>query len=157
MKIIVDEETRIPQSRVTFVRLVSLQLRLIELWREAAGGHQEALVQMAVGAINGDRVTRGPPEASFRSLGNAMPKRLMTKCNLSSIASATGLNRETVRRVVNRLCVNGPLVRSPDGSINFVDGWSQGPETQQLGDAQLDEFSRTANLLLRQGALSSKS
>lgn len=156
MKIMVDEETRITQSRVTFVRLVSLQLRLMELWREAAGGHQEALVQMAVGAINGDRVTRGAPEAGLRSLANAMPRRLMTKCNLSSIASATGLNRETVRRVVNRLTVNGPLVRFPDGSINFIKGWSQGPETQRLGDAQLDEFTRTANLLLRECVLLSK-
>lgn len=156
MKIIVDEEARITQSRVTFVRLISLQLRLMELWWAAAGGHKEALVQMAVGAINGDRVTRGAHEEHLRSFGHAMPRSLMTKCNLSSIASATGLNRETVRRVVDRLTVNGPLVRSPDGSINFIEGWSQGPETQQLGDAQLDEFSRTANLLLREGVLLSK-
>lgn len=133
-----------------------MQLRLIELWREAAGGHQEALVLMAVGAISGDRVTRGAHEARLRSLRHAMPSSLMTKCNLSSIASATGLNRETVRRVVNRLTLNGSLVRSPGGSINFIEGWSQGPETKQLGDAQLNEFSRTANLLLPEGVLLSK-
>lgn len=155
MKVMVDEETSLAYSRVTFVRLVGLQLRLMELWRKAAGGHQEALVQMAVGAINGDRVTRGADEG-FRSIGKAMPKTLMTKCNLSSIASATGLNRETVRRAVNRLIVDGPLVRSADGSIHFKDGWSQGSETQHLGEAQLDEFRRTANLLLRDGVLSNE-
>lgn len=156
MKIVVHEEARIAQSRVTFVRLLGLQLRLMELWRLAAGGHQEALVQMAVGAINGDRVTRSTSDPRLRSMGNAMPTSLMTKCNLSSIAAATGLNRETVRRVVNRLTVEGPLVRSPDGSVNFIEGWTQGPETQRLGEAQLDEFSRTANLLLREGVLSGK-
>jgi hypothetical protein len=156
VKILVNEDIRTGQSRVTFVRLLSLQLRLMELWREAAGGHQEALVQMAVGAINGDRMTRGAHEERFRSIENALPRSLMTKCNLSSIASATGLNRETVRRVINRLIEAGPLVRSSDGSINFVEGWSQGPATQQLGNAQLDEFARTANLLLRDGVLSAQ-
>jgi len=154
LKLIVDEQIRTAQSRVTFIRLVSMQLRLMELWREAAGGHQEALVQMAVGAINGDRVTRGAPDARLRTLGIPMPMTLMTKCNLSSIAAGTGLNRETVRRIVNRLIAEGPLVRSADGSINFIDGWTQGPETHRLGEAQLDEFSRTANLLLRDGVLS---
>lgn len=153
MKLIMDERTRIAQSRVTFIRLVGLQMRLMELWREAAGGHQEALVQMAVGAINGDRLTRVALDPSLRSLGNPMPVTQMTKCNLSSISAGTGLNRETVRRIVNRLIDSGPLVRSADGSIHFVDGWSQGPETERLGEAQLYEFSRTANLLLRDGVL----
>ncbi len=88
MKILVDEETRVTHSRLTFVRLLGLQLRLSELWRLAAGGHQEALVQMAVGAINGDPITRGAPDAHLRSMGHAMPTTLMTKCNLSSIAGA---------------------------------------------------------------------
>lgn len=156
MKIFVNEGTRISQSRVTFVRLLDQQLRLMELWRVAAGGHQEALVQMAVGAINGTPVTRSASDPRLRNISNAMPTSLMTKCNLSSIAAATRLNRETVRRVVNRLTVDGPLVRAPDGSVNFIAGWTQGPETQQLGKAQLDEFCRTANLLLREGVLSVK-
>ena len=154
MKLIVEEQMKTAQSRVTFVRLVSMQLRLLELWRESAGGHQEALVQMAIGVINGDRVTRGATDESLRSLGNPMPISLMTKCNMSSIAAATGLNRETVRRIVNRLIVEGPLVRSADGSINFIEGWTQGPQTHRLGEVQLDEFCRTANLLLRDGVLS---
>ena len=154
MKLIADRQTRTAQSRLTFIRLVSMQLRLLELWREAAGGHQEALVQMAVGAINGDRLTRGDLDARLRSMNNPMPVGLMTKCNMSSIAAGTGLNRETVRRIVNRLIQDGPLVRSADGSINFQEGWTQGPQTDCLGEAQLDEFCRTANLLLRDGVLS---
>lgn len=154
MKLIVEEQIRAVQSRVIFIRLVSMQLRLLELWREAAGGHQEALVQMAIAVINGDRFTRGVPDPRLRNMGNPMPISLMSKCNMSSIAAGTGLNRETVRRVVNRLIVEGRLVRSADGSINFSGGWAQRPQTHLLGDVQLDEFCRTANLLLRDGVLS---
>lgn len=154
MKLVAPNEMRTAQSRVTYVRLMSMQLRLSELWREAAGGHQEALVQMAVGAITGDRVTRGVGETSLRNIENPMPVDLMSKCNLSSIAAGTGLNRETVRRIVNRLVTEGPLVRSTNGTINFAPGWTQGAETHRLGQQQLDEFCRTANLLLRDGVLS---
>lgn len=153
LKLIMTEQAKTAQSRLTFVRLVSMQMRLMEMWREAAGGHQEALVQMAVGAINGDRVTRVAVDPILRSLDNPMPVTQRTKCNLSSISAGTGLNRETVRRIVNRLIESGPLARSADGSIHFIDGWTQGPETQRLGEAQLHEFSRTANLLLRDGVL----
>lgn len=142
------------QSRVTFLRLVGMQLRLIELWRDAAGGHQQALVQMAIAVILGDRAVSGVTEPHLLSLANPMPNNRMGKCNLSSIAAATGLNRETVRRIVNRLIAEGPLVRSRNGAINFAPGWSQGPETESLSQMQLDEFSRTANLLLRDGVLS---
>jgi len=133
---------------------MGMQLRLMNLWFLAAGGHQEALVQMAVGVINGDQITRGVADSSLRSMVNPMPLSLLGKCNLSSIASATGLNRETVRRIVNRLIAKGPLVRSPDGSINFTTGWTQGPQTHRLGENQLDEFCRTVNLLMRDGVLS---
>lgn len=62
MKLILTAETSAAQSRVTYVRLIGMQLRLWQLWRDAAGGHLEALVQMAIGVINGDKVTRGVSE-----------------------------------------------------------------------------------------------
>ena len=142
------------QSRVTYVRLMSLQLRLANLWCDAAGGHQEALVQMAVGVINGERVIRSVSNPGLRSLAHPVPANALGKCNLSSIASATGLNRETVRRVVNRLIAAGPLARTDDGSIGFLTGWTQGPETHRLGQGQLEEICRTVNLLLGDGVLS---
>lgn len=154
MKLILTAETGAAQSRVTYVRLIGMQLRLWQLWRDAAGGHLEALVQMAIGVINGDKVTRGVSEASLRNMVNPMPVAMMTKCNLSSIAAATGINRETVRRIVNRLIVEGRLVRSNDGAINFAPGWTQGTLALCLGQDQLTEFSRTANLLLRDGVFS---
>lgn len=154
LKLMLTADTGTAQSRVTYVRLIGMQLRLWQLWRDAAGGQLEALVQMAIGVINGDKVTRSVPDPSLRDMANPMPVAMMTKCNLSSIAAATGINRETVRRIVNRLIVEGRLVRSSDGAINFAPGWTQGPQTHCLGQDQLTEFCRTANLLFRDGVLS---
>lgn len=153
LKLTMSEQAKTTLSRVSFVRLASMQLRLMEVWREAAGGHQEALVLMAVGAILGDRASRSALDPSLRSLSKAIPETQTTKCNLSSISAGTGLNRETVRRIVNRLIKSGRLVRCADGSINFIDGLTQGSEAKHLGEAQLKEFSRTASLLLRDGVL----
>lgn len=154
MKHFVKTKHKDLQSRVTYVRLIDMQLRLLELWRVAAGGHQEALVQMAVGAITGSRFTRSGTDQAFKSMTRAIPVDLMTKCNLSSISTAIGLNRETVRRIVNRLITNGRLVRAEDGSINFAPGWTQGPEATQLNEGQLSEFRRTVNLLIEDDVLS---
>ena len=154
LKLLINDKEKDGQSRVTFIRLVSLQLRLIELWRIPSGGFQEALVQLAIAAILGDRFTRGSPESSLKNMLNPVPPVLFkTKCNLSSIAAGTGLNRETVRRIVNRLIDEGRLVRLADKSINFSPGWAQNPMVQRVGQQQLEEFCRTANLLLRDGLL----
>jgi hypothetical protein len=154
MKLIMEAEHGDTQSRVAYVRIIEMQLRLFDLWRAAAGGQQEALVQMAVGAIIGGRFTRAETDPTLRNMATPVPTGLASKCNLSSISFATGLNRETVRRVVNRLIERGPLVRGEDGSINFRPGWTQGPEATQLNKNQLDEFRRTANLLVRDGVIS---
>ena len=155
LKLLINDKEKDSQSRVTFIRLVSLQLRLIELWRESSGGFQEALVQLAIAAIVGDRFTRGTTDPSLKNMSNPVPPPLFkTKCNLSSIAAGTGLNRETVRRIVNRLIEEGRLVRSADRSINYSPGWAQQPMVQRVGRQQIEEFCRTANLLLRDGVVS---
>jgi hypothetical protein len=150
LKLLINDKEKDDQSRVTFIRLVSLQLRLIELWTESSGGFQEALVQLAISAIIGDRFTRGAPEMGLRNMLNPVPPALFkTRCNLSSIAAGSGLNRETVRRIVNRLIKEGRLIRLADNSINFAPGRAQSSMVQRLGQQQLEEFCRTANLLLR--------
>jgi hypothetical protein len=130
-----------------------MQLRLLELWREVAGGHEEALIIMAVVAITGDRLTRldGGPE--LRNMAHPVPRTLLGRCNISSLAAATGLNRETARRVINRLVARGVLERSPDRSINFTAGRMQGPNAYRISGIQREEFVRTANALMRDGVL----
>ena len=140
-------------SRLAAHRLITMRLRLLELWREVTGGHEESLVLMAVIAITGDRLTRTDVTPELRNLDNPVPRELLGRCNISSIAIATGLNRETARRVINRLIERGILERSANRSINFTAGRMQGPNAYRISGIQLEEFTRTANALLRDGVL----
>jgi hypothetical protein len=54
---------------------------------------------------------------------------------------------------VNRLIERGILQRSSDRSINFTSGRMQGPNAVRISEMQLEEFTRTANALMRDGVL----
>ena len=153
MPLAIDEEQACAKSRLAAHRLISMQLRLLELWREVAGGHEEALIVMAVVAITGDRLTRLDVSPELRNMAHPVPRTLLGRCNISSLAAATGLNRETARRVINRLIDRGVLERSPDRSINFTAGRMQGPNAYRISEIQREEFLRTANALMRDGVL----
>lgn len=152
LEIVKAEASR--KSRLAAYRLISMRLRLLEMWQQVTGGHNESLVMMAVIVITGDRLAGANADPKFRNMANALPKELLGRCNISSIAAATGLNRETARRVVNKLLAGGTLERSPDRSVNFAPGRMQGENALRLSQVQLDEFVRTANALIRDGVLS---
>lgn len=157
MPLAINKEEVCAKSRLAAHRLISMRLRLLDLWREVTGGHEESLVVMAVVAITGDRLTRTDVLPELQNIAHAVPQALLGKCNISSIAAATGLNRETARRVVNRLIERGILQRSPDRSINFTSGRMQGPNALRISEMQLEEFTRTANALIRDGVLTFQS
>jgi hypothetical protein len=153
MKIIIDEEAAQAKSRLAAHHLVNFALRLAETWRQSSGGDQETLVLMAIVAITSDRLSRANLDPSLRDMANAVPHEMLGECNLSSIAAASGLNRETARRVVNRLVENGMLTRSLRGKVHFTPGRIQGEAARSLNESQLEEFCRTADALAREGIL----
>ncbi|WP_308514434.1 helix-turn-helix domain-containing protein [Sphingomonas flavescens] len=108
---------------------------------------------MAVIAITGDRLAAQDVGANFTDMANAVPRPLLGRCNVSSIAEATGLNRETARRVIQKLIERGILERSADRSIHFAEGRMQGTNAYLISRVQLEEFARTANALLKLGVL----
>jgi hypothetical protein len=125
----------------------------MERLREQAGDHTSALVLLAVIAITSEKLTRSNLEARFRSTAEAMPPDRLTSCNVSSIASAIGMNRETTRRYVLKLVARGVLERTSEGSIAFAKGYMQREETSGLLQAELEVLSRSVTELLRLGAL----
>ena len=149
MPLAIHQEQACAKSRLAAHRLINMQLRLLQLWRDVTGGHEEALIVMAVVAITGDRLTRIQMGPELRNMANPVPRALLGRCNISSLAAATGLNRETARRVIKRLIERGILERSPDRSINFTAGRMQGPNAYRVSEIQLEEFTRTANALMR--------
>ena len=153
MAVIVDETQAQAKSRLVGIRLTLLTLRLIENWRRYVRDYDSAMIALAVVAINSEKLTRTTLEPELEDLRLPMPAELLTDCNISSIASATGLNRETTRRKVNKMTSAGVLVRRDDGSIALSDGFTQGKRTLEVVRDQLETLNRTLNDLIRDGSL----
>jgi hypothetical protein len=143
----------VQESRPAGIRLVLLALRMMEHWRNAAGDYNAAMILLAIVGVSSEKLTRAELAPDLRTLDEPLEDEVLTPCNISSIAAATGFNRETTRRYVNRLVAQGVLVRSTSGSIRLVDGFIQRRETAELLAVQLEAFTRTANELVRLGVL----
>jgi hypothetical protein len=153
LPILVDPEQATAKSRMAAIRLALLTLRCMENWRQRVGDYDSAMILIAVVAITAERLTRITLEADLQSLEAKLPADRLAKCNVSSIASATGINRETTRRKVNELIAAGFLARSEDGGIEFAAGLLQEESTRELVRKQLESVVRVANDLIRDGIL----
>lgn len=153
MELRLNEARIAKESRSAGIRLVLLALRMMEHWRHAAGDYNAAMILLAIVGISSEKLTRIDLPQDRRALEEPLDDEALSPCNISSIAVATGFNRETTRRYVNRLIADGVLVRTADGSIRLVDGFIQRKETADLLAVQLEAFTRTANELTRLGVL----
>ena len=151
--LVVDEGEARAKSRLTAIRLTLLTLRCMENWRRDVYDYDSAMVLVAVVAISSERLTRAELDPALGDLAVAFPREELTRCNVASIAAATGLNRETARRRVNRLVERGRLVRGEDGTVDFPPGRLQDAATLELVRKQLDTIVRTVNELCRDGVL----
>lgn len=111
------------------------------------------MILMAIIVIGSDRVLRTELEPDLHSLAQQLPKSKLGKVNLSSIAAATAINRETVRRKVNSLREAGWVSRDEDG-IRTVPGVIPYDDLRAIIGAQLDALARAANRLAELGVLS---
>lgn len=141
------------ESRLAGIQMAMLTLRCMEHYRNVAGDHDSALILLAVVAISSERLTRGGLEEGLRSLDAPLPPDQMGTCNVSSIAVATGFNRETARRHVNRLIERDVLQKGPDGTIQFTAGYMQSGQIAELLQLQLDTLGRSVTEFLRMGAM----
>lgn len=153
MAVSVAEDRAPANSRLTAIRLAMLTLRWMEKWRDNVGDYDMAMILVAVAAITSERFTRADLEGELKALTRPMPAEHLAPCNISSIAAATGINRETTRRKVNALIADGTLVRSAEGVVGFRPGHLQQDFIHDLVRAQLDSVVRTVNDLCRDGTV----
>jgi hypothetical protein len=156
VSISVNEERAAANSRLTAIRLTMLTMRGMERWRTGVSDFDKAMILIAVGAITSERFTRAGLDEELKALATPLPPEVLAPCNVSSIAAATGLNRETTRRKVKALVDEGFLVRSEHGVINFTPGFFQQAFIHELIRSQLDSLVRTANDLIRDGTLDAR-
>lgn len=154
MPIHLDEAQLEAKGRPAVIALAMYTLRAMEAWRRHVPSYDCAMILVAVVAITAERLLRieiGPEQAR---LDHPIDLALLQKCNIASIAHATGLNRESTRRKVNDLIERGLLARLDDGTIFFQDGVTQQPAVRELVRRQMIDLTATVNRLLRIGVLS---
>jgi predicted transcriptional regulator len=153
VSISVNQERAAANDRLTAIRLTMLTMRCMERWRRNVSDYDKAMILVSVVAITAERLTRGTLDDDMKALSQPVPLDALAPCNVSSIAAATGLNRETTRRKVKALVDEGFLVRSEQGVISFTPGHFQQDYIHDLIRSQLDSLVRTANDLIRDGTL----
>ena len=159
MPFLVDPDATSAKSRVGLIHLLNLNLRLMEEWRRAQTGLfgapldvESTMILMAITAIGAENLLRTGDLKNFEDLSTPINSRLLRRCNLSSIAETTGLNREMVRRRVGRLEKRGILVRDEDGGVLIADGISEQAEVLEAVRSQLASMAATIDRL-REGGL----
>ena len=153
MQLTIDNEASAAMSRLTAIRLALLTSRAMENWREGVGDNESAMILLAVVAITGERLTRIELPPDLRSVSTPLPPGYAAGCNISSIAAATGLNRETTRRKVSALIERGYLCRCPRGEICVPASREQDPAMPDFLRRQLEAVTRFANESIRDGVL----
>lgn len=148
-------ETRIHsvpgKGRIVAIRLADLTLRCMENWRALAGGYDEAMILVAVVAITSPRLAHQNIPQEYQSLDCPLPDTEFAPCNVASIAAATGLNRETTRRKVDKLVEARFLQKEARGNLRLRRGLVQEEATQDLIAAQLEAIRRLAENFIRDG------
>src|SRR5690348_15026589 len=126
----IRQEEAVANSRPIGLRMALMTLRLLENWRAHLGlDHDCALIILATAAITMEKFTRLDFEPEHRDIRRTMPPEVLTKCNVSSIAAATGLNRETARRKVEALLSGGMLIADDKGSLRLSPEYTREVQT----------------------------
>lgn len=162
MPLFVNPTATATKSRVALIHLLNLNLRSMEAWRNAqaklfgaALDIESTMILMAIIAIGAEKLVRTGDLKEFEDLSVPMDFRLLGKCNLSSIAATTGLNREMVRRKVGSLERKGIVVREPEGGVRIAGGILQEPEVRDSVNKQLRWIAATVDRLETCGLLQS--
>ena len=159
MTLSVDNEILGAKSRLVHMALLNLNLRFMENWRSAQIGaagssldYESLMILMAIIVIGAEKVLRTDLEPDLQTLARQLPSSRVGKVNLSSIAAATAINRETVRRKVNSLQEAGWVIRDKQ-DIRTVQGVIGYDVIRNIIGSQLDALTRMVNQLTKMGVL----
>ena len=156
VQLIIDERRAEANSRITAIRAAIMLMRSMELWRRDRLDPQNVLIILAVISITSEKLMRANLDPKFHALNTYLPLEQLQGCNVASIAAATGLNRETVRRRVQELIAGGSLIRTDAGEIALPPERVNEASALELVRKQLEALARFANDSLRDGVFVAK-
>jgi hypothetical protein len=152
VRLTTNSEAADAKSRLIGIRLATLTLRLRGSWSELFGSPDAAAISLAIAAIGAERMLRESLEPELGSLAVQLPVEAFGVCNISSIAKATGLNRETARRKIDELVRQG-MVNRDGANITLARGFTQQPAAIEMVRMQLDALRMATNELIREGVI----
>lgn len=157
MRLELETESALAKSRIAFLTLTALNLRIMDNWRQTQSAvlgrvldYESTMITLAVVAISSEHLTRGNLEPELQSLTIEWPHERFKKCNVASIAETTNLNRETVRRKVAQLVKSGVFIREDDGGIHLAPGITQNQEVLSIVKSHLRAVEKAVNGLIRE-------
>lgn len=153
MKLICDDGHPSAASRLSGIRLSMFTLRFMETWRARVGDLDKTMILHAVAAIALERLVRAHVPTDLLDVRTPLPTELVARCNITSIAEATGFSRETTRRKVDDLIAENILVRLENGGIYFRPGAFQEDETLHTLHKQFEALTSLMNDLLKDGVV----
>jgi hypothetical protein len=153
MPLVIDDAEADANSRLTAIRLALLVSRCMQIWSAGQRDPETVLILIAVISITSEKFTRAGLDPELRALHAYLPLEQLQGCNVASIAAATGLNRETTRRRVDRLLEGGMLIRTASGELALPPERVHQPAALELVRKQLDAIVRFTNELVRDGVL----
>ena len=153
MTLRVDEARFEESGRLAGIAIATYTLRAMERWRANLTDYDCVMIMIAVIAISAGKMLRSGIPADYQSLSKPVERAMLSKVNISSIAHATGLNRETARRKINDLVEQGLLTRFADGSVGFAPGLVQQGGIRDQIRGQLGEVATLANQLIKFGLI----
>lgn len=139
-------------DRIAGIRLGALFLRQRTTWAALFGSDDAAAIMIAVAVIRSERLLRDPSNSGAKTFAEPIGERELGPSNISSIATAAGMNRETARRKVKELVEAGKLV-ADEGGVRFGRGFTQEPRFAEGVGIVLENLRHATNDLLRLGIL----
>ena len=149
----IDEAALEENGRLAGIAIAAYTMRAMERWRAHLTDYDCVMIMIAVMAISAERLLRAELPPELRRLETPFDPAQLSKVNISSIAHATGLNRETTRRKVNDLVDQGLLTRLADGSVAFREGLVQEQRIRSQVRGQLGEIAAVSTQLMKMGVL----
>ena len=153
MAIRVDDTQFEEKGRLAGVAIALFTMRAMERWRAHLTDYDCVMIMISVVAITSEPLLRAQLEPEETRLSAPIDRTKLRRANVSSIAHATGLNRETTRRKVNDLIRQELLFRFEDGAIGFRPGLVQEDRIRDQIRGQLSDIAAVTNQLMRIGVL----